>query len=52
MVAMDDDLDTATAIGHLRAMTAEILAADDTDTSAAQRALQTLSGILGLTLER
>jgi cysteinyl-tRNA synthetase len=52
LIAMDNDLDTGSAIGHLRAITAEILAADDTDTSAAQRELRTLGGILGLTLER
>jgi L-cysteine:1D-myo-inositol 2-amino-2-deoxy-alpha-D-glucopyranoside ligase len=52
MIAMDEDLDTPAAIGHLRAITGEILSADDTDTSGAQRDLQTLAGILGLTLER
>jgi L-cysteine:1D-myo-inositol 2-amino-2-deoxy-alpha-D-glucopyranoside ligase len=50
--AMDSDLDTGTAIAHLRSITEEILAADDTDTSNAQRALRTLSGIIGLTLQR
>ena len=48
--ALEDDLNTPLAIVQLRALTDEILAADDTDTTAAQRSLATLAGLLGLTL--
>ncbi len=48
--AMDDDLDIPAAIEALRALTDEILTADDTDTSDCQRGLRQLTGILGLTL--
>ena len=51
LAAMDDDLDTGTAIEHLRGITGEILAADDTDTTAAQRELRRLGSVLGLTFE-
>ena len=50
MASMENDLDTPGAIAQLRDLTAEILAADDTDTSQAQRDLKTLGGLLGLTL--
>jgi cysteinyl-tRNA synthetase len=50
IAAMEDDLDTPAAIAQLRDLTSEILAADDTDTSQAQRDLISLAGILGLTL--
>jgi len=50
VAAMEDDLDTPRAIGELRALTGEILAAEDTDISQAKRDLRELSGILGLTL--
>ena len=50
MASMENDLDTPGAIAQLRDLTAEILAADDTDTSQAQRDLMTLGGLLGLTL--
>lgn len=50
LAAMDDDLDTPRAIQVLRDVTEEILTNDDTDTSAMQRGLRELSGILGLTL--
>jgi cysteinyl-tRNA synthetase len=48
--AMDNDLDTPAAIEQLRGLTSEILAAEDTDISPAQRELRQLAGILGLTL--
>ena len=47
---MDDDLDIPAAIEALRALTDEILTADDTDTSDCQRGLRQLTGFLGLTL--
>jgi L-cysteine:1D-myo-inositol 2-amino-2-deoxy-alpha-D-glucopyranoside ligase len=50
--AMDDDLNTPAAIAQLRAITGEILAADEADTTRAQRALQRLAAVVGLTLER
>ena len=52
LAALDNDLDTGTAIDCLRAITGVILAAEDEDTTEAQRSLRTLSGIIGLTLER
>jgi L-cysteine:1D-myo-inositol 2-amino-2-deoxy-alpha-D-glucopyranoside ligase len=48
--ALEDDLNTPLAIAQLRELTDEILAADETDTSQAQRDLITMAGILGLTL--
>jgi L-cysteine:1D-myo-inositol 2-amino-2-deoxy-alpha-D-glucopyranoside ligase len=50
ITALENDLDTPTAIAQLRRLTDEILTADETDTSTAQRDLSTLSGLLGLTL--
>jgi L-cysteine:1D-myo-inositol 2-amino-2-deoxy-alpha-D-glucopyranoside ligase len=50
IAAMEDDLDTPGAIEQLRALTREILAAEDTDISQAKRELRELGGILGLTL--
>jgi L-cysteine:1D-myo-inositol 2-amino-2-deoxy-alpha-D-glucopyranoside ligase len=52
LAAMENDLDTGAAIGHLRSITEEILAADDTDTTDAQQFLRTLAGVIGLTLQR
>jgi L-cysteine:1D-myo-inositol 2-amino-2-deoxy-alpha-D-glucopyranoside ligase len=48
--AMDNDLDTPAAIEQLRGLTSEILAAEDTDISRAQRDLRELANILGLPL--
>lgn len=50
LAALEDDLDTPAAIAQLRELTDEILAADETDTTPAQRELATLADILGLTL--
>jgi L-cysteine:1D-myo-inositol 2-amino-2-deoxy-alpha-D-glucopyranoside ligase len=50
IAALEDDLDTPRAIAQLRLLTAEILAADETDTSDAQRDLRAMAGLLGLTL--
>jgi L-cysteine:1D-myo-inositol 2-amino-2-deoxy-alpha-D-glucopyranoside ligase len=50
ITALENDLDTPTAIAQLRRLTDEILTAYETDTSTAQRDLSTLSGLLGLTL--
>jgi L-cysteine:1D-myo-inositol 2-amino-2-deoxy-alpha-D-glucopyranoside ligase len=49
--AMENDLDTPAAISQLRALTDELLAADDLDTSQAQDDLLALADILGLTLK-
>jgi L-cysteine:1D-myo-inositol 2-amino-2-deoxy-alpha-D-glucopyranoside ligase len=50
IAALEDDLDTPRAIAQLRLLTAEILAADETDTSDAQRDLKAMASLLGLTL--
>jgi L-cysteine:1D-myo-inositol 2-amino-2-deoxy-alpha-D-glucopyranoside ligase len=50
-MAMENDLDTPAAISHLRALTDELLAADDLDTTQAQDDLIALADILGLTLK-
>ena len=49
--AMENDLDTPAAISQLRALTDELLAADDLDTTQAQDDLIALADILGLTLK-
>jgi cysteinyl-tRNA synthetase len=49
--AMENDLDTPAAISQLRALTDELLAADDLDTTRAQDDLIALADILGLTLK-
>ena len=49
--AMENDLDTPAAISQLRALTDELLAADDLDTTQAQDDLVALADILGLTLK-
>jgi L-cysteine:1D-myo-inositol 2-amino-2-deoxy-alpha-D-glucopyranoside ligase len=50
-MAMENDLDTPAAIAQLRALTNELLAADDADTTQAQDDLIALADILGLTLK-
>lgn len=49
--AMENDLDTPMAIAQLRALTDELLAAEDADTTQAQHDLIEMADILGLTLK-
>ena len=49
--AMENDLDTPGAIAQLRALTDELLTAEDADTTQAQDDLIALAEILGLTLK-